>query len=302
MQVCEIPFQTSTMVITTTLGVSLKLSLPSLLHSLQHQVTDLCRTLCDDRARLLKRSDLVTGGALTTTDDGTSVTHSPTRRSCPTSDEGDNRLGVGRSLVVLLEVGSGLLLHGTTNFADEDDTFRTGVGKEDLDNVDVLGTGEGVTANTNGEGLTKTSESGLVNGLVSQAAVGGQFLGRGLGQADVYLRSGPRNDTNFTLAEDMAGHNTHLTAFADNPGTVTTNHPALALALQSVHNLDLVSLRDTFGDGDDELNLVLDGFNDGIGGEGRRNVNDRGIRLSFPNSVTNGAENGKTKMSLPGFL
>lgn len=180
MQVCEIPFQTFTMVITTTLGVSLKLSLPSLLHSLQHQVTDLCRTLRDDRARLLKRSDLVTGGALTTTDDGTSVTHSPTRRSCPTSDEGDNRLGVGRSLVVLLEVGSGLLLHGTTNFADEDDTFRTGVGKENLDNVDVLGTGEGVTANTNGEGLTKTSKSGLVNGLVSQAAVGGQFWGEAL--------------------------------------------------------------------------------------------------------------------------
>lgn len=76
---------------------------------------------------------------------------------------------------MLLEVGSGLLLHGTTNFADEDDTLCTGVGKENLDDVDVLGTGEGVTANTNGEGLTETSERGLVNGLVSQAAVEGQF-------------------------------------------------------------------------------------------------------------------------------
>lgn len=125
---------------------------------------------------------------------------------------------------------------------------------------------------------------------------------KSLGQADVYLRSGPGNDTDFTLSEDMAWHNTHLTAFADNPWTVTTNHPALALALQNVHNLDLISLRDTLGDGDDEFNLVLDGFNDSIGGEGRGNVDDRGIRLSFSNSVTNGAENGKTKVSLPGFL
>lgn len=100
----------------------------------------------------------------------------------------------------------------------------------------------------------------------------------------------------------MAWHNTHLTAFADNPWTVTTNHPALALALQNVHNLDLISLRDTLGDGDDEFNLVLDGFNDSIGGEGRGNVDDRGVRLSFSNSITNGAENGKTKVSLPGFL
>lgn len=126
--------------------------------------------------------------------------------------------------------------------------------------------------------------------------------GKGLGQVDVYLRSGSRNDTDFTLFEDMAGHNTHLTAFADDPRTVTTNHSALALTLQSVHNPDLVSLRDTLSDGDDELNLVLDGFDDSIGGEGRGNVDDRGIRLSFSNSFTNGAENGETKMSLPGFL
>jgi len=58
-----------------------------------------------------------------------------------------------------------------------------------------------------------------------------------------------------------------------------TNHPRLALALQSIHDLDLVELRDSLGDGDDESDLSLDGFEDSIRGSGRRNVDDGGVGL-----------------------
>lgn len=41
--------------------------------------------------------------------------------------------------------------------------------KEELDDIDVLGTREGVTTDTNAETLTKTDGSGLCNCLVGQS-------------------------------------------------------------------------------------------------------------------------------------
>ena len=72
----------------------------------------------------------------------------------------------------------------------------------------------------------------------------------------------------------MSGHDTHLAPLTDNTRAVTANHPTLALTLQSVHDPDLISLRDSLRDGDDQLDLVLDSFDDGIGGACWRDVDD----------------------------
>lgn len=46
--------------------------------------------------------------------------------------------------------------------------------------------------------------------------------------------------------------------------------PSLALGLEHVNDADHVILRDTFGDGDDERDLGLDGLLDGFCGYRRR--------------------------------
>jgi len=93
------------------------------------------------------------------------VAHATAGGSGAAGNERDDGLGVGAS-VVLEEVLGSLLLHRATNLTDEDDTLGLGVVEEDLDDVNVLGAGEGVTANADGEGLAEAGEGGLA-GIVS---------------------------------------------------------------------------------------------------------------------------------------
>jgi len=94
------------------------------------------------------------------------VTHSSSRRSRDTSDEADDGL-VGS--VVLLEEVCSILLGGTTNLTNHDDAVRLGVFEEDLEAVDEVCAGEGVTTDTDNERLTETGLGGLVDGLVGES-------------------------------------------------------------------------------------------------------------------------------------
>lgn len=100
----------------------------------------------------------------------------------------------------------------------------------------------------------------------------------------------------------MSGHDTHFAGFRNDTGTVSTNHSRFALRFQGVIHSDLVPLRDTFGDGDNQLDLVLDGFNDSIGSSRRWNVNDGSIGFGMLDSVGNRAEDGSGEMLSSGFL
>lgn len=99
-------------------------------------------------------------------DDGTGVAHTTSRRCSTTSNKSYDRLGVLTRLVVLFQVLSGFLLHGTTDLTNDDDafqkvngktaktqmeliTFRGIVLKENLDDINMLCAGEWVTANAN---------------------------------------------------------------------------------------------------------------------------------------------------------
>jgi hypothetical protein len=108
--------------------------------------------------------------------------------------------------------------------------------------------------------------------------------------------------TNLSLLEDVSRHDTHLASIPDNTRTVTTDHPTSALALQRVHDPDLIALRDTLGDGHDELDLILNGLDNGVGSEGRGNVDDRCVGLGLLDRVFDGAEDGESEVSLAGFL
>ncbi|KAJ5576061.1 hypothetical protein N7535_002987 [Penicillium sp. DV-2018c] len=146
------------------------------------------RAALDNDTGVGEGRDLGVGTTLTTADDGTGVTHAAAGGSGDTGNEGDGGLVVD---VVGLEELGGILLGGTTDLTDHDDTVGLGVLEEDLEAVDEVGAGEGVTANTDDEGLTEAGHGGLVNGLVGQGA-------------------GARDDTDTAALVDETGHDTDL--------------------------------------------------------------------------------------------
>jgi hypothetical protein len=94
------------------------------------------------------------------------MAHPTPRWGGTTSDETDDGLLVWAH-VVLCEVLCSVFLHGTADLTDENDALGARVGEEDLDDVDVLRAGEGVTADTDGQGLAEACEGGLAEDEVS---------------------------------------------------------------------------------------------------------------------------------------
>lgn len=100
----------------------------------------------------------------------------------------------------------------------------------------------------------------------------------------------------------MPRHDPHLTPLTDDSRTIPPNHPRRTLAFQRVHDPDLIPLWDTLGDGDDELDLIFDGLDDGFGSERGRDVDDRGVGFGFADCIADGPEDGQPEMGLTGFL
>lgn len=66
----------------------------------------------------------------------------------------------------------------------------------------------------------------------------------------------------------------------DDSGTVRADQPRFVLRQQAVLHLHHVVLGNAFGDGDDQRHFGVESFDDGLGGAGRRNVDDGGIGSS----------------------
>lgn len=109
------------------------------------------------------------------------------------------------------------------------------------------------------------------------------------GEKGLYSRSGSRYDTcpsapylspvkvprtNFSLLENVTWHDTHFTSLGNDTRAVSADHPRLVLRFQSVVHPDLIPLRNTLGDSDNEFDLILDSFDDSIGGTCWRDVDD----------------------------
>lgn len=119
------------------------------------------------------------------------MTHSSAGRSRDSGDEGDDGLVGG---VVGLEEVCGILLGGTTDLTDHDDSVGLSVLEEDLEAVDEVGAGERVTADADDERLTEAGLGGLVDGLVGESA------GAGDNADATALVDEARHDTNLALA------------------------------------------------------------------------------------------------------
>lgn len=139
----------------------------------------------------MESSNLRVGASLASTDNGTGVAHSSAWRSTDTSNEADGRL-VG--LVLALEESSGVFLGATADFTDHDDSVGLLVLKEDTEAVNEVGSGEGVTADTDNKRLAKAGLGGLVDGFI------GEGTGSGNNTDAASLVDEARHDTDFALS------------------------------------------------------------------------------------------------------
>merc|ERR1719452_179160 len=141
----------------------------STLHCSDQQCSHLSWTLGHNDISLLQSLNLRSSSSLATTDDGSGVTHSSARWSCHSSNEGNNRLGIG-ARVVFNQVVSSPLLSLATNLTNHDNSLGVGVVDEQLETVNEVGSIERISSNTNTESLTQTHSTGLVDCLVCECS------------------------------------------------------------------------------------------------------------------------------------
>merc|ERR1719232_937519 len=114
---------------------------------------------------LFKSSNLGLGSSFSAGNNGSSVTHSSSGRSGNTSNKGHDGFGI-RSRIILRQIFGGLFFGLTSNFTDHDDTFGVGIVDKDVETINKVSSIEGITADTNAKGLSKTNLGRLVNCFV----------------------------------------------------------------------------------------------------------------------------------------
>ncbi len=132
-----------------------------------------------------------------------------------------------------------------------------------------------VAADADTGGLTVTALCELVNGFVSQCA-------------------GARDHTDATWLVDVARHDADLTfARCDDSWAVWSDQAGLAVVeVKATAHFSHVAHWHTFGDADYERDLRLDCFEDGVGREGRRDVDDGYIGTVFLDGFGDGVADG----------
>lgn len=102
---------------------------------------------------------------------------------------------------------------------------------------------------------------------------------------------------------DVSGHDTDFASlWVDDTWAVGSHKTRLALALEGVGDPDLVGLRDSFCDGDDQGHLSLDGLDDGISSKRRWDIDDRGVRLCLLDCIPHASKNGEAQVGLSSLL
>mmetsp|Transcript_44063 Transcript_44063/g.58469 ORF Transcript_44063/g.58469 Transcript_44063/m.58469 type:complete len:225 (+) Transcript_44063:274-948(+) len=219
----------------------------------------------------LQSGDFLGGSTLASGNDGTGVAHAAAGGRSLAGDEADD----GQVAVVVgAEPLSGLLLGLAADLTNHDDTFSLGIVDELGEHVNEVGAVEGVATDADNSRLAETLRGRLVDGLVGEGARAGDH-------------------TDLTLGVDVARHDADLAlARLDNAGAVRANQARLALRLHDRLHLDHVEGGDALRDAHDEVHLSLNGLEDGVGGEGRRHVDDRGLSIGGLLGLSDGAEDG----------
>jgi len=244
-----------------------------------HGFSHLGGVVNDGNTVSFESSDLRLGISLSSRDDSTSVTHSSAGRGSLSSNERHN----GEVSVVMgREPFSGLLFGFSTDFSNHDNSFGLWIVNEALEDIDEVGSVEGITSNSDNSGLSEVLGRCLVDGLVSQS-------------------TGAGNDSDLSDLMDVAGHNSDLASVTvsglNDSGTVRANKSSLGLRTHNRFHSDHIESGDTFSNADNKGDLSLNSFEDSSSSEWRGNVDDGSFGSSLSHAFSDIGEDGETKMS-----
>lgn len=135
------------------------------LHEFCHLFAHLGGVSHDVDASSLECRNFVSGAALATSDNGTGVAHATAWRRGLSGNEADSWQV---AMVVLTEPVGGFFLCLSTDLTDHNDTFGLRVIHKLSQNVNEVGTVEGISANTNDSGLTQALGGRLIDSFVGQ--------------------------------------------------------------------------------------------------------------------------------------
>ncbi len=253
---------------TISAGVALFVE-PLFLEEFDHGVADVGDGFGDRDARGVECGDFIRSGALAAGDDGACMSHAFAGRRLTPCDEGGN----GFFGHVFPDPFRGFFFGGAADLADEEDGECVGVCLKEFQDVDEVHVLDGVAADADGGCLSDAGVRELERRLI----------GEGAGARDEPDMSGlcdaGRGDAEFCLIRRQESR------------AVGAEEAGL-FALHVAAHLDHVEDGDVLGDADDQRELCVDGFHDGVGGKTRGDVDDGGVRAGCLNGISDGVVDG----------
>lgn len=96
---------------------------------------------------------------------------------------------------------------------------------------------------------------------------------------------------------DVAGHDSNLAlTWLDDSWTVWSNQASLALRSHYAFDLDHVQGWNSLGNADNQIDLCLDGLQNGVSGEWGWHIDHGSLSSGLRFGIGDGSENGQTQM------
>src|SRR5579864_2362757 len=182
------------------------------------------------------------------------MTHAASRRRRLPGDKRNHRL-----LHMLFYIGSRGLFRVAANFADHNDRVRFLIFIEQFQRVDKVCPDDRISADPDRRRLANAALRQLEHGFVRQ-------------------RARARHNADVSFFMNMSGHNADLGFAGRNDSrTIRPNQSRLAFDLQVFIRPNHIQNRNAFRDANDQRHFGIDGFQQRVGRELRRNKNNRGV-------------------------
>src|SRR5712664_3582262 len=181
----------------------------------------------------------------------------------------DDRAGVAHAA----SRGSGF----AADFANQNDGMRFRIGVEELNGVEERGADDGIAADADASGLADAELRQLMDGFVGQ-------------------RAAAADDANISLLVNTPGHDADFAFARRDDARAIGADEARFLEVHDGGDAHHVEGGDAFGDANDERELGVGGFQDGVSGVGRRNENHGGVCAGSFRGVGDGVEDRTLEM------
>src|SRR6266850_1394661 len=218
------------------------------------------------------RGVLVLGGALAAANDCAGMAHAAAGGRGLACNKADDGL-----LHVDLDPLRGALFGVATDFANQNDGVRVGIGAEKLDGVEECRADDGIAADADARGLADAELRQLVDSFVSE-------------------RAAAADDADISLLVDAARHDADFAFAGRNDAGAVRADEARFLEVDDGGDAHHVDGGDALGDANDQREFGVSGFQNGVGGVGWGNENYGSVCSRGFRGVGDGVEDRALKV------